>query len=60
MKLDDVKEAEAEARRFLKRVAAYKTEGHGETNYWPSPDRAALTRASLDLTKALAKMRSRS
>jgi len=55
-------EAEMEAKRFLKRVIDYKdSEEYSENNsgyqYFYSSTRAAMKRSSMDLTKALAKMR---
>lgn len=53
-------EAETEAERFLKRVAEYKafkkSDGY-EWGYSGGPLRAAVKRASMDLTRALAKLR---
>lgn len=60
MELQDVIEAEEEAQRFLKRVAAYKAKFTNEkVDHWPSPERAAMKRASLDLRQALVKLRRR-
>ncbi len=57
-------EAEMEAKRFLKKVEAYKeSDCYNENNdgyaYFYSPDRAAVKRSSMDLTKALSKMRNK-
>lgn len=58
-----IKEAEAEARRFLARVHAWRqaqgTErtDHGEYSISTPRENGALRRASLDLTRALAAMR---
>lgn len=63
MSPETIKEAEAEARRFLARVAVWRkaqgtTEynGHSYANFTPR-ENAAVRRASLDLTRALAAMR---
>lgn len=58
----NILEAEKEAQRFLERVLAYKqSDCYSENNsgyaYFYSPDRAAVRRSSMDLTKALSKMR---
>lgn len=57
-------EAELEARRFLKKIAVYKNaQAKGEVSkkdcHWfdSSKYRSAIRRASMDLTRALAKMR---
>ena len=55
-------EAEEEAKRFLKKVDSYKqSDCYNKNNsgyaYFYSPDRAAVKRSSMDLTKSLAKMR---
>ena len=54
-----VKAAEAEARRFLERAAAWrKAEKERQTyGYGGSKESGALRRASLDLTRSLAEMR---
>lgn len=71
MKNKNINEAELEARRFLKRIAEYKeaTAVDHVYEYVPSSmvsdpycgagckQRAAIRRASMDLTRALAKMR---
>ena len=63
MKPEDIKTAEAEAKRFLARVVewrkAQRTEAYPLGSYTPATPResGAMKRASLDLTRALAKMR---
>lgn len=68
MKHENINLAETEARRFLKKVSEYKAnrekkkfdvECKGGKFYEPWQDkyRAAIVRASLDLTRILAKMR---
>ena len=62
MRDKDMLEAEEEAKRFLKKVLAYKdSDCYSENNsgyaYFYSPDRAAVKRSSMDLTKSLSKMR---
>lgn len=47
--------AEAEAKRFLKRLAECRADG--PSGFRPSRARAAMKRASLDLTRALADVR---
>lgn len=56
MRKEYIEEAEAEAKRFLKRVQAYRD---ADPRYnWQSPcESGALRRASMDLTRALTKMR---
>ena len=57
MTSDDISEAAEECARFMERVDAYR-ERHGhERVIVGSPESGALRRASLDLTRALAKMR---
>ena len=62
---DDIKAAEAEAKRFLERVAEWRRAQRPKTyalgTYTPATPResGAMKRASLDLTRALAKMRRR-
>lgn len=62
---DDIKAAEAEAKRFLERVAEWRKAQRPKTyalgTYTPATPResGAMKRASLDLTRALAKMRRR-
>jgi hypothetical protein len=47
-----------EAKRFLCRAdKVLAKKGDANTDLWAHPDNAALKRASLDLTKALAAMR---
>lgn len=55
MEIDDVKEVVVEAESFLKLVEAALN--HNNPDYRKA--QAGCRRASLDLTKALAKMRSR-
>lgn len=63
MSEDRIKIAEAEAKRFLSRVTAWRKVQRTETyplgTYTPATPResGALRRASLDLTRALAAMR---
>ena len=64
--MDDknILEAEKEAKRFLKRVKEYKESDSYEPDkrgysYFYCSERAALRRASMDLTKSLAKMRNK-
>jgi len=63
MNMDDLKEAEAEAKRFLERVKRYKMTNpkvlpSGEISaYNYSRERAAMLRSSLDLSIALPKLR---
>lgn len=65
MRANDVETAEAEARRFLERVATLRRmqgEGlpssiPGDRYYEGSPYTAAVRRASMDLTRALAAVR---
>lgn len=59
---ENILEAESEAKRFLKRVDEYKKSDCYEPDkkgysYYYSPDRAAVRRSSMDLSKALSKMR---
>jgi hypothetical protein len=60
MKNKDIAEAEMEAKRFLSKLEDYKESGlfykDSYCNY-PSKERAALRRSSMDLTKSLSKMR---
>jgi len=62
VKYSDVQEAKAECHRFLKRVKALESTCTPEIQVrnWdlgPSPQCSAVKRASMDLTRALAKMR---
>lgn len=64
MRDENIIEAEKEAIRFLEKVRAYKESDCFSKNndgyaYFYSPDRAAVRRSSMDLTKALAKMRTK-
>ena len=57
-----INEAQQEAKRFLKRVQELKNaEAEAKDNRFYTPDcgveRAAVRRSSMDLTRALAKMR---
>jgi len=58
VKWPDLDEAKAEAKRFLKRVRELEER---EAPYYHAfgawPERAAVKRASMDLTRALAKIR---
>jgi len=63
---EQIKAAEIEAKRFLARVKAakdaftYRTFTAGGGGYWSNDDTratAALKRASMDLTRALAELR---
>lgn len=57
MRYNDIKEAQGEAERFLKRVDEYITVHKNTDQPYSSKEGGALKRASLDLTRALAKMR---
>ena len=66
MKIANILEAEQEAKRFIQRVKDLKgsylngdrfDKNSGETTTYPSKESASVKRASLDLTRALAKMR---
>lgn len=57
MKHENVIETKAEAKRFLQRLAEWETWGKANPNYYSSKEAGALKRSSLDLTRALAKMR---
>ena len=62
MNLDTIRTAEAEAKRFLSRIAAAKAalvpSEHGDwQNNEDAKATAALKRASMDLTRALADLR---
>lgn len=52
----NIDEAVAEAKRFLKRAKELK-EIASKENWWHAKESGALRRASMDLTRALAKMR---
>lgn len=66
MKIQNILEAEKEAKRFLSRLEEvkksemnkdrFKKEG-GRTTTYTSKETGALKRSSLDLTRALSKMR---
>jgi hypothetical protein len=59
MKLEKIKEAQSEAKRFLKRAEVYlKAEKEKVCEYNMIPkESGALRRSSLDLTRALADIR---
>ena len=63
MKRQRIQEAEAEAERFLSRIADLmdkaKEVGDLSAIEFGSPESGALRRASMDLTRALARMRAR-
>jgi hypothetical protein len=57
--------ARGEIARFMERVQAYDrhtkaNDGRDHRDHYACPERAAILRASLDLTRALAKLRGRS
>lgn len=61
MKIDNIIEAEVEAKRFLKRLTELKK---SQANYfkekkytYTSKETSAVKRSSMDLTRALSKMR---
>lgn len=56
---DHLLEAKSEAKRFLAKIAALEAEakaGHHGGHY-ACPERAAVLRSSMDLTRSLAKLR---
>lgn len=59
----DLTEVKSEAKRFLGRIAAFeahvKTQERIHADHYACPERAAIRRASLDLTRALARLRQR-
>lgn len=56
---EKLKEAEFEAKRFLKRLAELKKVKDDAQHYWQCPkEYGAIRRASMDLTRALASLRS--
>lgn len=56
MNNDAIKEAKQEAKRFLRRIEDY--EANPSACVWNKPkESGALRRSSMDLTRALAKMR---
>ncbi len=59
MKKDDLAAAVAEARRFIERAQALQSvyAKTGRDDNYPLPERSAARRSSLDLTRALAKLR---
>lgn len=63
MENSNIIEAEKEAIRFLKRVDEYRnSEAFDKKDsycFYSSPERAALRRSSMDLTKSLSKMRNK-
>lgn len=59
MEPDQIEEAANEAARFLRRVEQWRRR-HGDDEYPPvvgTPETGAVRRASMDLTRALAAMR---
>lgn len=56
MREENIKRAEQEVCRFMDRLNEYQA-NPPDHRYSTSPERAALRRASMDLTKALSKMR---
>ena len=64
MKIENILEAEAEAKRFLKKLKEYK-EAHPEQFkpktksiwFYPSKEGGSLRRSSMDLTRSLSKLR---
>lgn len=60
MKNGNIAKAEKEVIRFMEKLEEYKNSEHYNKDHhycYPSPERAALRRSSMDLTKALSKMR---
>lgn len=59
MRIENINEAVNEAKRFIEKVNAYKKAEveKGEAYYLIPKESGALRRASLDLTRALAKLR---
>ena len=58
MRRTDLEAAVAEAKRFLERAERVLSADHDPGYPWIyGPEAAAVTRASMDLTRALAKMR---
>lgn len=58
MTIENIKRAQAEARRFLDRVDDLMFQVEEPTGHvWSSKESGALRRASMDLTRALAEMR---
>jgi hypothetical protein len=53
----DILIAKLEAQRFLAKVRAWEKTGMEAETFLPCKERAAMRRASLDLTRALAEMR---
>jgi hypothetical protein len=56
---DTLRSAIAEAERFLIRARALADKTEGEPHVYGGPEAAAMKRASMDLTRSLAEMRSR-
>ena len=56
MTSQNIDEAVAEAKRFIKRAKELK-EANSKEGWWHARESGALRRASMDLTRALAKMR---
>lgn len=64
MDQSDMWHARGEAERFVSRVRAFDIhlkdkDGKAHRDHYACPDRAAVLRASLDLTRALARLRAR-
>ena len=63
MRMNEVNDAELEARRFLRACEALQARFNADPEATPgawligSPETAAVRRASMDLTRALARMR---
>jgi len=64
MKVENILEAEFEAKRFLKRIQEVKKlqpepfkKGASKTWFWSSKETGALKRSSMDLTRSLSKLR---
>lgn len=57
----DLRDAKAEAKRFQDRIAEFevhvKMQAGGHGDHYACPHRAAIRRASMDLTRALAQLR---
>lgn len=60
MKIENINEAVNEARRFIEKANAYNFADNNKHASWSCipKESGALRRASLDLTRALAKLRS--
>ena len=64
MKIENIKEAERECERFLKRLQQLKQNQPNRKHFedrakytYPSIETSALKRSSMDLTRSLSKMR---